>query len=353
MQELWKSRGDNYSTAINYVIGRRKGEITSMKTPWKRMDDAGTDGIDWHSLVIIAGRPGTGKTMFVDQIIREARVKNPNDDIHILTFQLEMHPVSSIIREFTSVIKKSYKYVNSAGLDAYLMPNKISDEEIEKLRIYSEKMIGNPIYEISDSVTVDQIVEQVEFFMEKNSTTNKEGVKIYKKTLISLDHSFLVKVGPSTRTKFDMLYDLGEATARLKRKYPIIFIILSQLNRTVEEPSRCENGKHGNYILDTDIYGSDSLVQFADFVFGLNRPATRSIKYFGPDKYLIAGPNVVVLHTLKCRNGDLRMSFFEAVWDGLMFVETPPPQSFGANAKIPNEIASEFGYSESRNDNPF
>ena len=122
-----------------------------------------------------------------------------------------------------------------------------------------------------------------------------------------------------------MLYDLGETVTSLKRRFPIAFIILSQLGRHVESPERNENGKYGNYILETDIFGGDALMQHADMVIGINRPAMKFIEYYGPDRYLIADDTVLVFHFLKTRTGDTRMSFFKAEFDKMRVVEMATP----------------------------
>lgn len=122
-----------------------------------------------------------------------------------------------------------------------------------------------------------------------------------------------------------MLYDLGETMTALKRRYPIAFVVLSQLGRHVESPERNENGKYGNYVLETDIFGGDALMQHADMVIGINRPAMKFIEYYGPDRYAIADDSVLVFHFLKCRSGDTRMSFFKAEFDKMQVSEMNTP----------------------------
>jgi hypothetical protein len=122
-----------------------------------------------------------------------------------------------------------------------------------------------------------------------------------------------------------MLYNLGEALTKLKRRYPIAFIVLSQLGRHVESPERNENGKYGNYILETDILGGDALMQHADMVIGINRPANKFIEYYGPDRYIIKDDSVLVFHFIKCRSGDTRMSFMTAAFHKMEVHESPTP----------------------------
>jgi hypothetical protein len=119
---------------------------------------------------------------------------------------------------------------------------------------------------------------------------------------------------------------LGETITALKRKYPIIFLILSQLGRDVDTAERNINGKYGNYILESDFFGGDALYQHADVAIGVNKPAKRKIKYYGPEKYVIDNENTLVWHFLKCRNGDTRMCFFEAQFEKMKIKEISPPQ---------------------------
>jgi replicative DNA helicase len=37
-----------------------------------KFNDATTDGLEWNTLTVMGGRPGSGKTLIKDQIIRES-----------------------------------------------------------------------------------------------------------------------------------------------------------------------------------------------------------------------------------------------------------------------------------------
>jgi hypothetical protein len=107
-----------------------------------------------------------------------------------------------------------------------------------------------------------------------------------------------------------------------------MFICLSQLNRNIDNPDRAVNGKYGNYVLESDIFGSDAMLQHADTLIGINRPAKQKIRYYGPDRYIIEDDRTLVLHFLKARNGDTRMSFFKAQFERMQIAEmdTPPQE---------------------------
>jgi hypothetical protein len=104
-----------------------------------------------------------------------------------------------------------------------------------------------------------------------------------------------------------------------------LFIALSQLNRNIDNPDRAIDGKYGNYILESDIFGSDAMLQHADMLIGINRPAKQKIRFYGPDRYIIENDRTLVLHFLKARNGDARMSFFKAKFEQMQIEEMATP----------------------------
>ena len=317
----WSSQKAAYQEALKYVYGRQQGNITSFRTPWAKMNEAGVNGLEWHSLTVIAGRPGSGKTLTKDQIVREAYNNNKGQTMRFLEFQLEMVARASKVREFCAILGKPYKYVCSAD-----QKDRLAKEDLNRLHEYSKEATGinrYPVDIVENPCTVDTFIKIVEAYMEEHAQ-EIDGKKVYVNTVITADHSYLFKKAKG-QSKTDMLYALGEALTLLKRKFPIAFIVLSQLGRNIESPERNENGKYGNYILDTDILGGDALLQHADMLIGLNRPAIKFIDYYGPDRYIIADDTVLVWHFLKCRSGDTRMSFMKAEFDKMCVVETGTP----------------------------
>lgn len=332
----WVSQRQGFLDSLHYMQGRMKGEIRSFKTPWPKLNDATTDGFEWHSVTVIGGRPGSGKTLIKDQIIRDGFKLNPGDNFRVLEFQFEMLARTSAIREYSSVLGKSYKHLCSAD-------GKMTQAELDQCYEYAKERVKYPIDVVEEPCTVKELIEIVTLYMEEHATTEsvretykdtdgstKErdvAKKIYKKTLVTLDHSLLLKRDKinGEKDKHDTLFALGEAITFLKRKYPIHFIILSQLNRGIDSPERNEDGKYGNYVLESDIFGADALLQHADTLIGINRPGKQKIRYYGPDRYIIDDDKVLVFHFLKCRNGDTRMSFFRAEFERMRILEMATP----------------------------
>ena len=342
-KELWKSQRDGFKDSLVYLQGRMKGEIRSIKTPWPKWNDASTDGIEWHSTTVIGGRPASGKTLIKDQIIRESFKLNAGDNFRVLEFQLEMLARTSAIREYSSLLGKSYKYLCSAD-------GKLSVEDLSACHNYAKERVKYPIDVVEEPCTVNEFIEIIKQYMIKhtvrkmvkknvlNNEGNPEEKEVeeitYTNTIITLDHSLLLKKAAHEKDKYDTLYALGEALTALKRLYPIAFIILSQLNRNVDSPERSEDGKYGNYILESDLFGADALLQHADMLIGINRPGKQKIRFYGPDRFIIDNDRVLVVHFLKCRNGDTRMSFFKAEFERMMITEMDTPATQEKRIKI-------------------
>ena len=97
------------------MLDRQSGKEKSIYTPWAKFNDAVTDGLEWNTLTVIGGRPGSGKTLIKDQILENHLFLNPHDKFRVLEFQFEMVGRTSAIREFSSITGKTYKELCSAG----------------------------------------------------------------------------------------------------------------------------------------------------------------------------------------------------------------------------------------------
>jgi replicative DNA helicase len=318
----WKNQKESYQDALQYMQSRREGTVTSIRTPWAKFNDATVDGIEWNSTTVIAARPATGKTLIKDQLVRESFQLNTDMVFRVLEFSLEMVGKVTAMRNFTSHINKPYKYLCSAD-------GKISDEDIQRCFNYAKEVTKYPIDVINEQPTVNEFRQIIAEYMDAHSNQKKdENGTIYREytnTIITLDHSGLIKKSSFEKDKMETIANLGEALTDLKRKYPIAFIVLSQLNRNIDVPERSEDGKYGNFVLESDIYGSDALLQHADIVVGVNRPAKQKISFYGVERYLIEDLSVLVFHFLKVRNGETRLSFMRAEFNRMMVTEMETP----------------------------
>lgn len=324
----WKNKKDHYRAALQQISDRKMGKITSLRCKSPKLNDATTDGFEFHTAVCFASRPGNGKSLLKEQLIKEFFEMNPTVNFRVMDWDLEMLPMITALREFSSVIEKSYKYLLSADTDSF--NQKMSKEEFERLKdhVVRKNNFRNtnqsyPIDIVEDAPTTQQFKDTIEAYMEEHATMTGE-VKVYTNTVVTLDHARLVR--KEGRAETDMLYDLSAVIIYLKKRYPILFIILNHLNRSVTEASRCENGKISNYVVDADILGADALNQAVEVLVAIDCPYKRRIEYYGPERYITNNPKLFVFNFLKVRNGDTRISFYEGEFDKMRFseAETPP-----------------------------
>lgn len=316
----WTDQREAFEEALRYISNRRQGKITSLATAWPSLNKITVNGLEWHNTIVIGARPGGGKTLMKDQLIRDLFVLNPLAKFHVLEFEFEMLATVKCLRSFSSITQKNYKELCSAE-------SPLAKETFEQCVSHAREKLKFPINVVHKPSTVVEIENIIHEYMEAHSylkmvdITDKNGnvsqveKKFYTGTIISLDHSNLIRKDKHEKNTLEMLYNFGEMVTKVKRLYPITFIILSQLNRDIEHPERCQSGTYGNYILESDFFGSDALLQHADVLMGVDRPAKRKITEYGPLRYLVDDPNMLAVHYLKVRNGEPGMAFFTAKFD--------------------------------------
>jgi replicative DNA helicase len=307
-QPMWRHISEVYMEGLEYMHDRREGLITSIRTPWYEWNDAMMDGIEWNTINVIAGRPGSGKTLIANQITREAFALNPSEQLAILECQWEMVGRNQALREISGALGRTLRDLNS--VDA-----KLSREEMEAAQNYCLSRGHLPVYTIENPLTVLGFERQVTGFCEAHPG---------KKIIVSVDHSLLFRKAQGEKDKFEMLHNLGETLTRMKKTLPVMFIILSQLNRDPESTERMKEGTHGNYLLDSDVYGGDALLQHADSLVMINRPAKYNWKFYGPEQYVVPlDGNMLAFHFNKVRNGEPRIRFFQAEFAKMRIKEFP------------------------------
>ena len=296
------SERDSLRKAILKMKGRRNGDIKSLKSAWPKFNDAFCDGLEWRTITVVGARPGTGKTLFMEQLVSDIIEHNTDQEFRVLKFQLEMVDETSGVRKLS--LKTGADYNTLMSKDRVLVDKAIYDKCIEYYDKSENNDLTNVVY---DACTVDEMCATIHYEIEKYK--KEDGT--YMNMLVAIDHSALFRLSKGQKDKFDMLGSLGEALTMMKKKYPVAFVVLSQLNRNIETPDRQRDGEYGNYVLDSDIYGSDALLQHADVVIGINKPSLKKIRQYGPDRYIVNDEDMLVFHFLKSRNGTTRMSFFK------------------------------------------
>lgn len=280
-----------------------EGKLVFPKTSLTKFNNAGMNGIMWGSIYTIAGRSGSGKTTFVNQI--ESDLLNPilnpkcYQDIIILNFNFEMAARRLIGRKIAREFSKTTKQLYQAAPEG-----NITKDDLEEINNWLQGTIADlPVFYVEASANVTQM--QAAIFELRDRFPDK-------KFFITLDHTILVKkLGP--QSSLDALYDVVAMFNDAKKLIPSSYIILSQLNRDIERPERRDKSSM-HYPIKGDIFGGDASFQASDVVGVLHKPADLNIREYGPQGLPSAGK--IFMHYLKTRDG---VPFIAQLTDDLAF----------------------------------
>ena len=269
--------------AIDYIAGRRDHTIVSLKTRWNKFNKQCMGGIEPNTVMTIAGISGSGKSSVANSIQTDIIDLNPNEDIIILTFSLEMVGFRQVGRTLSSKLRKttSTLYSSETSLD---------DNTFRKVINVSNQLKEYPIYFVDSPTTPMQVQEIIDNFYNKYvKGTKKHFIIIY-------DHALLTKQIGSI---IDTISELERVFIQAK-KYPLTSIIqLTQMNRNIENSERINNPL-AQYPMRSDLSSADAVFQGSDYVVVIHRPEILGIEQYGPNH--LPTTNKVYMHILKNRD---------------------------------------------------
>lgn len=312
--ELWKHYSEALNEGLKYIHARASGSIKSLKTQWSQFNSIGLNGIEWQSLYVIAARPGVGKTLIAASLTRELQNLNPEQEFAVLHFQFEMLGRNVALRELSAANNMNIRYLQSANDDG--MPP-LSSADFEKLKEYAVKQKSRREYIIDKALTVNEMKSAIVAFWTK-----------YKiPFVITLDHTLLVKQSGGESNRQVTLQNLAIMMTDIKNMLPVTFLILTQLNREIDDSERQKPGQLSNFPTEADVYGSDFLLQCADVMIAYNRPAKYNLQYYGPQQFIITPTDkfLLAMHVLKNRFGEVGIQWYSAEYSRMSVVEAPAP----------------------------
>jgi replicative DNA helicase len=314
---LWRPVSDAFDEAVDIMRRRKSGELQSIKTPWRSMNNVGLNGIDWNSMTVVCARPGQGKSLLAQMICREAHGLNKGQNFDILRLEFEMMGQTSALRELSARFERSTRYLQSAEEGSPL-----TEADLKRAEAYAKAQLGRREYLIETPMTAKAARQAIIDFYEVHRNP----------LLITIDHSALFDADIHEKDKMAVLYSVGAMITELKRKYPFAFVVLSQLNRSIDDPARHEPGSEKNYPNESDIFGADAMLQFADVLLAIVRPAKYHISCYGPQLFHITDDKLLAFHYMKVRNGTPQISFMRDDFKHMNIKEATPPPFM---AKIP------------------
>ncbi len=221
-------------------------------------------GMQKSNLIILAARPGVGKTAFSLSVVRHVAVESQKK---VGFFALEMSKEEMVDRLL----------VNQAEIDAWkLKTGRLEEEDFEKLSEAMGVLAEAPLF--FDDTPGQSILEV--------RTKARRLMAEHGLDLIVVDYLQLMR-GYTTDNRVQEVSEISQGLKNLARELKIPVLALSQLNRSVEN----RTSKQPQL---SDLRESGSIEQDSDVVMFLYREEDEA-------------PEHVKLNIAKHRNGPLRM----------------------------------------------
>ena len=258
-------------------LAENKGKLRGVPTGYTDFD-AMTGGLQKGALIILAARPGVGKTSFAMNIaVHAATVEKKK----VAIFSLEMSKEELMQRALASVAKVNLGKVLSGNLD---------NDEWKRVWTAEKKLAESGIYV---DPTSDPNPFEIRSKCQKLKMT--EGLD-----LIIIDYLQLMDMkrddGKAYSNEVNKIQDMTRALKLTAREIGVPIILLSQLSRDNEKRD-AKNDGHKPKI--SDLRGSGSIEQDADMVLFLYNPFNYS------DVVTEDEPGTVYLIIAKHRSGSV------------------------------------------------
>ncbi len=312
-------------------LSKNKDAFRGIRTGFTQLDYM-LNGFNKSDLIILAARPGEGKTSLAMNIVEHIAVKEKKN---CAVFSLEMSAKQLVQRVLCSMAKVSMEHA---------LKGKMTKTEWYRIAKAKEELASAPIY-ISDSamITPQEVLSQCRRLQRK-----------YGLDMVMIDYMQLMSANKNghTENRQQEISDISRTLKILAKELNVPVLVLSQLSRAVES-------RKGRPQL-SDLRESGAIEQDADIVMFIHRPdknATPNEIAEGKVK-----KNVAELIVSKHRNGPqgtVNLYFhgeytkFGPLGDDGEPVVLDKPDDVSTNNTEVNAELTAIGESLKNNDNPF
>lgn len=291
--------------SIAVVDKSRKGERDILLTKWPRLNRNLLGGLQPGKLYVVAGRPGSGKSAFSNQLIFDVL-----DMAHIDKRKVVVFYWSFEMPGYQQILRSASKDTGKQMSDLYSVDRTLDESSFKLFMQSVHQFVKYPVYFQNHPRPVKFIEQSCQKFSSSSPDT----------LVINLiDHSRLVP-DDKAAIELERLNNLSKACMRMQSSIggnepKVVNILLSQLNRNIEKDDRAKNQYQP---LLTDLFGGDSIGQDAHVVAMIQRPFDLygiTASYCGEDP-----KSLMAVHIEKNRDGMLGMIPYD--FDGARFTIT-------------------------------
>ncbi len=275
-------------TMLQNLSGENASQYKGIPTGFRLLDTVLT-GLGRSDLVILAARPGMGKTSFALNIATNIVEQQ---DVTVAVFSLEMNK-----EQLTNRILSS-----KAGVDSQLFrTGKLGNDEWNDLAFASEQLSGTPLF-LDDTAGIT-IAEMKAKIRRVNQDPKQKNVGV-----LIIDYLQLMTGGGRSENRVQEISAITRGLKVMAKELNIPIIALSQLSRAVEKQGA--GSSHRPQL--SDLRDSGSIEQDADCVLFLYREAYyASQKGDGGEDVDMAMAECIVAKNRHGETGTVPLS-----WDG-------------------------------------
>ena len=248
------------------ALSKQGSDITGLPTGFVDFDKL-TAGLHPNQLIVIAARPGMGKTAFALNVAANAAIQSGKA---VAIFNLEMSAEQLIMRMIAS---------RGAVEGGKLMTGKLNQEDWKKVNEAMSELDGLPLFfEDTPGVTIGELTTKCRRLAEKENLG-----------LIIIDYLQLISGGSGYgNNRVQEISDVSRKLKMLAMELGVPIIALAQLSRQVEgredkRPMMSDLRESGQIEQDADIIGflyredyyskqaTDTGISKSEFIIGKNR----------------------------------------------------------------------------------
>ena len=268
--------GDTFETIEK--LYERKSHITGVPSGYTDLDRL-TAGFQDSDLIIVAGRPGMGKTSFALNVAENVALQSKSP---VAIFSLEMSKEQLVQRMLSSQARVNLQKLRSGYL---------SESDWGPLTTAVGKLYEAPIY-------IDDTPYQSAIELRAKARRWKKELGL---RLIIIDYLQLMKGRTGVQSREQEISEISRSLKGLAKELNLPIIALSQLSRRTEQ-------REGNRPQLSDLRESGAIEQDADVVMFVNRPSL----YEKRSEMSIEEQNAAEIIVAKQRNGptdDIPLTF--------------------------------------------
>ncbi|MBE50974.1 MAG: replicative DNA helicase [Flavobacteriales bacterium] len=283
LKKSYESMSNLINIALTNIENLKTQEhgMTGVPSGFSKLDDI-TSGWQRSDLVIIAARPGMGKTAFALSIARNIAV---NHEIGVAIFSLEMSSEQLVNRLISSESE-----INAGKL----RKGDLADHEWVQLHSKIKGLSKANIY-IDDTPAISVFELRA-----KARRLVKSGVKI-----IIVDYLQLMTAGGKGGNREQEISMISRSLKGIAKELSIPILALSQVNRSLEQRS----GVGSKRPMLSDLRESGAIEQDADIVTFIYRPEYYKIQEWENGDSCLGQAEIIIAKHRNGRLGDFRLNF--------------------------------------------